>query len=89
MTKANYKPRTARDGSKGPASGIFGPDWFKWRGATLDVRPDEEPPFMARLEAVENGIARLSVLDSAGKPNGVQFVPWPPQGGTVRVVRMP
>lgn len=79
------------------ASGIFGPHWHNWRGATLAVELDGEPPFVARLDAVgsvQDGIggpkytrASLTILDAQGCPQEVRTVPWPPTG-SVRVVRM-
>ena len=74
-----------------PASGIFGPDWAKWRGATLRVELDGEKPFVARLDDVLATIpksATVTVLDARGKPKEVMLLPWPPTG-SVRVVRAP
>ena len=83
-----------------PPSGIFGPEWFKWRGATLAVELEGEPPFTARLDDVQTSLkdsaigmtrppkaATLTLLDASGRPTEVRTVPWPPPG-TVRVVRM-
>ena len=76
------------------ASGIFGADWHKWRGATLEITLPGEPPLIARLEAVGSPSstgrprASLTVLDGALKPTGIRELPWPPEG-RVRVVRAP
>ncbi|HZA66923.1 MAG TPA: hypothetical protein VE592_08225 [Geminicoccaceae bacterium] len=75
------------------ADGIFGPEWFKWREATLRVTLRDEPPFIARLDDVRQGkgghYAVLSELDTRGHPLRVREEPWPPEGGVVRVVRAP
>ena len=73
-------------------SGIFGPEWYKWRGATLEVRLRDEPPFAARLDDVRLGkgghYAVLTELDGRGGPVKVREEPWPPEGA-VKVVRTP
>lgn len=80
------------------ARGIFSAEWYKWRGATLRVELPDEPPFAARLEAVESpsgvvqGVkqrtALLTVLSAQGQAVEVRTLPWPPPG-SIRVIRAP
>lgn len=79
----------AKGASAPSPTGIFGPDWFKWRSATLRVEIEGEPPFAARLDAVQRGVATITELDASGRPTIMRELPWPPPNGTVRVVRAP
>lgn len=81
--------------AQGPASGIFGPDWPKWRGAIMEVALEGEPPFLARLDDVRRSgaignfsQATLMELDHQLQPVGPRTLPWPPPG-SVRVIRTP
>lgn len=75
-------------------SGIFGPDWPKWRGAILEVRLPTEPAFLAHLDDVrpskDAGLrsASLMELDRQLRPVQPRTLPWPPEG-SVRVIRTP
>lgn len=75
-----------------PPIGIFGPDWHRWRGATLHITLEDEPPFMARLDKMQVSgrarVAHLTELDAQGRPITQRRLPWPPSG-TVRVLRAP
>lgn len=71
-----------------PSGGIFSPQWHHWRGATLRIELEGEPPFLARLDAVRDGKADVTELDAAGRPTAVRELPWPPPG-TIRVLRSP
>lgn len=88
MTK--HRTSALRADQPQPGGGIFGPDWHKWRGATLHVALEGEPPFLARFDNVSPHpeVASLTELDSSGRPVGIRTVRWPPPG-TVRVLRSP
>jgi hypothetical protein len=66
MTKSARSEAGAR--AELPASGIFGPEWFKWRGATLAVTLRDEPLAFTRLddvrEAGDHCAATLTELDA-------------------------
>lgn len=87
------KPPLKTCPSGAPSTGIFGPEWPKWRGAIMRIALPSEPPFVARLEAVQRASAGadhalVTELDEALRPVKQRTLPWPPDG-KVRVLRTP
>jgi hypothetical protein len=70
-----------------PATGIFGPEAFKWRGSIVRLDSETES-FHARLREIRGDTAELEVLDPANLKAvvGQRVVDWPPDA-RVTVIR--